>query len=288
MINGKFLALVTMLIAISGVSFFVYKSSSNRIRTAALTSVTGHGALPFTEATQTWRSASPAISRVNPYAVVRGGICARSNVPDQEEASRKKWESLLRDPFWQSIFLGVKPEEFHLIKTSFPLHDYVTYWKMENGQLIHWTGRQILIPAGTRVFSMIYICACGNQLAAVLPSKSSATVLPPQQEPPLAYLVPPDPEPLSTASQRLSGQPLVPLQERAMPPYNNRAESIPPAPPMPFGSFSPPGGGAEPEPPIIWYPPPPKTVAMPEGGAPILYLLLGGLVCFAAIWQNYH
>src|SRR5208337_3912524 len=154
------------------------------------------GPSAFTGTAPKPRSASPAVARVNPYAVVRSGICVPSNASGQEKASRKKWQELLRDPYWQSVFSGVDPDRFHLVKTSLPLERYVNYWKMENGQAIHWTGKKISIPTGTRVFTdgrgEMYLCACGNQVAAVLPPGKQDTVLPAEDQPSAAYLVPPE------------------------------------------------------------------------------------------------
>ena len=253
------LALVTILIAVAVVSFLVYRRA-NRPRTDAPagvaesgttdapTGVGGLGPSAFTDAAPKPRSASPAVPkanpdaavpRVNPYAVVRRGICVPSNVSGQEKASRKKWEELLRDPYWQSIFSGVNPDRFHLVKTSLPLQRYVNYWKMENGQVIHWTGKKISIPAGTRVFSdgrgAMYLCACGNQVAAVLPPGKPGTVLPPEEEPPAAYLVPPEPEPYPEIPGELSGETptLMAPPEVATTLPDNESELIPPIPPIP-------------------------------------------------------
>jgi len=294
------LALVAILIAVAVVSFLVYRRA-NRPRTDAPTGVadsgttaapTGVGDLgtsAFTYAAPMPRSASPAVPRanpyaavprVNPYAVVRHGICVPSNVSDQEEASRKKWEALLRDPFWQSIFSGVNPERFYLVKTSLPLHRYVTYWKMENGQVIHWTGRKILIPAGTRVFTDgrgdMYLCVCGNQIAGVLPPGMPGTVLPPEEEPPVAYLVPPEPEPFPEIPRELLGEtptPMAPPEVAATPPYNESELNPPIPPPIPpifVGGPLPPGSGPGPIP-----GPPSKPPVTPEPGT--LSLILIGL-----------
>jgi hypothetical protein len=265
------LAVVATLIALAGVSFLVYRRA-NRPRTGAPTGVAdsgtaaapagvaGLGTLAFTSAAPMTRSASPAVPRVNPYAVVRDGICDPSNVPDQNEASRKKWEALLRDPFWQSIFSGVNPEEFHLVKTSLPLQRFVNYWKMEDGKAIHWTGRKILIPAGTRVFTDgrgdMYLCACGNQVAAVLPPGMPGTVLPPEEEPPVAYLVPPEPEPFPVIPQEPPGKTptlMLPPEVATPPPYNE-SELNPPIPPGPGPVLGPPS-----EPPVI---PEPGTLSL--------------------------
>jgi len=208
------IALVAFLIAVAGVSFLIYRWV-NRPRMDAATGIGDSGTAPpgegglgtsvFTNAAPKPRSASPAVAtanpkavvaRVNPYSVVRDGICVPSNAPGQEKASRKKWEELLRDPYWQSVFSGANPDRFHLVKTSLPLERYVNYWKMENGQAIHWTGKKISIPSGTRVFTdgqgAMYLCACGNQVAAVLPPGKQETVLPAEDQPPTAYLVPPE------------------------------------------------------------------------------------------------
>jgi len=202
---------------------------------------------------------------VSPYAVVLHGICVPSNDPDQQKASRKKWEALLRDAFWQSAFSGVNPEEFYLVKTSLPLHRYVTYRKMENGQEIHWTGRKILIPAGTRVFTDgqgdMYLCTCGNQVAAALPPRMQGTVLPPEEEPPVAYLVPLEPEPFPGIPRGLPGAtPLAP-PEVATATHSNESESILPTPPIFEGGPSPwenwPRPGPNPKPPS-------HPVAVPE------------------------
>ena len=256
-----------MLTVVAGGSFSGYRWL-NRTRTATPRSVADSGrsvadsgTLAFIPPAHMRRSAPPPVPRENRYAVVREGICVPSNRPDQEAASRKKWEALLRDPFWQSIFSGVNPESFHLVKTSLPLHRYVTYWKMENGQLIHWTGRQILIPAGTRVFTSMrgdmYLCACGNQVAAVLPPKTPATVLPPEEEPPVAYLVPPEPEPFPAVSHGISGGTPAPPPELVtlpstlvgVPPI---PVGVPPAsietPPALLGGSPPPGKGPDPLP----------------------------------------
>jgi hypothetical protein len=176
---------------------------------------------------------------VNPYAVIRSGICVPSNAPGQEKASRKKWEELLRDPYWQSVFSGVNPDRFHLVQTSLALQRYVNYWKMENGQVIHWTGKKISIPSGTRVFTdgqgAMYLCACGNQVAAVLPPGKSGTVLPAEDEPPTAYLVPPEPEPYPDIPGELSGETLTLMAppEVATTLPDNESELIPPIPPIP-------------------------------------------------------
>jgi len=256
------LALVAMLIAVAGVWFLVYRWA-NRPRTGgpaiavdagnagAPKEVADPGTLAFTSAARMPRSASPAVARVNPYAVARNGICVPSHVPDEQEASRKKWEALLRDPFWQAIFSGVNPERFYLVKTWLPLHRYVTYWKTQNGQAVHWTGSKIFIPVGTRVFTDrrgdMYLCACGNQVAADLPPRLSGTVLPPEEEPPVAYLVPPEPEPFPEVPGELSGEtstPMAPLE--VAPPLSNEPELIPPSPPIFLGGFLPQGGGPGP------------------------------------------
>lgn len=141
-----------------------------------------------------------AVRSANPYAVVQGGICVPSNIPDQEQTSRKKWEALLRDPFWQSVFDGTNPESFSMVTTRVAMRRYVTYSKMKNGQLIHWTGKKILIPARTRVFANtrgdMYLCACGNRVAELLPPGAASSLLPLEEEPPTQYLVPPEPEPI--------------------------------------------------------------------------------------------
>src|ERR1700722_16835901 len=129
------LALVGVLIVVAAVSFLAYERA-NRARTDAATGVGGSGSPTapagdgglgtsvFTEATPKRRYASPAnsnanpkaeVARVNPYSVIQNGICVPSNAPRQEEASRKKWEELLRDPYWQSVFSGANPDRFHLV-----------------------------------------------------------------------------------------------------------------------------------------------------------------------------
>jgi hypothetical protein len=253
------MALVAILIAIAVVSFLVYRRA-NRLRTDSPTGVAdsgtpaapagegGLGTSVFTDAAPKPRSASPtapktnpdaAVPRVNPYAVIRSGICVPSNAPGQEKASRKKWEELLRDPYWQSVFSGVNPDRFHLVQTSLALQRYVNYWKMENGQVIHWTGKKISIPSGTRVFTdgqgAMYLCACGNQVAAVLPPGKSGTVLPAEDEPPTAYLVPPEPEPYPDIPGELSGETLTLMAppEVATTLPDNESELIPPIPPIP-------------------------------------------------------
>ena len=266
------LALVVILIVVVGVSFLFHRWA-NRPGTDAATGTGDSGTTPapsgdgglgtsaFTDAAPKPRSASPAVSganpnavvaRANPYSVVRQGICVPSNVPGQEKASRKKWEELLRDPFWQSVFSGVNPDSFHLVKTSLPLERYVNYWKMENGQVIHWTGKKISIPAGTRVFTdgrgAMYLCACGNQVAAVLPPGKQGTVLPPEDQPPAAYLVPPEqesypeiPGELSEETPTLMGPP-----EVAMTSPFDESGSMPPGPSTPpifLGGPLAPGGG---------------------------------------------
>jgi hypothetical protein len=237
------LALVATLMVLAGASFLVYRLA-NRPRTRASSGAADLGTLAFTNAASSQGSASQAVHkvnrsavpRVNPYAVVRHGICVPSNVPNQEDASRKKWEALLKDPVWQAIFSGVNPEEFSLVETSLPLHRYVTYWKLKDGKAIHWTGKKILIPAGTRVFADrrgdMYLCACGNQVAAVLPPTLHGMVLPPGEEPPMAYLVPPAPEPYPDINLEFPGETLALMAppEVATPPYNE-AELIPPSPP---------------------------------------------------------
>ncbi len=297
---------MAILLAIAGVSFFVYRLT-NRPRIAAPAGVSNFetltstyaaarglladsGTLPSSHAaapsgvadsgtfasfrmTPMLRSGPPRVPPVNPYAVVRGGICVPSNAPDEESASRKKWEALLRDSFWGSIFLGVNPEEFSLVKTSLPLHRYVAYWKMEKGQLIHWTGKKILIPAGTRVFadgrSHMYLCACGNQVAAVVPPTMPATVLPPDQEPPVAYLVPSEPELFSVISRELPGETPVVQSPKLAPPTYDGPEPIFSIPPI----FVPLGG--EPGPPPGPPPEPPQPPVIPEPGT--LSLILIGL-----------
>jgi len=263
------LALVAMLTALAAASFLVYWRAI-RPRTgvadsgtmAVPTGVADLGTSAFAPAAPMQRSASPAVPRVNQYAVVRHGICVPSNVPDQKEASRKKWEALLQDPQWQSIFSGVNPEEYQLVKTLLPLRRYVTYWKLKNGKAIHWTGKKILIPAGTSVFTDrqgdMYLCACGNRVAAVLPPTVPGTVLPPGEEPPVAYLVPPEPEPYPDISLELPGETLTLMAppEVAMTMPYNESELIPPSPPnsppeapaapivpILLGGSSPPGSG---------------------------------------------
>jgi hypothetical protein len=151
----KALALVVVLLVVAGASFVLYRRA-NRLRadaqmgdsgtTSAPSGDGGLGPAAFTETAPKPRSTSPAnsvanpgaVPRMNQYAVVRSGICAPSNAPGQEKASRKKWEELLRDPYWQSVYSGVNPDKFHLEKTSLQLERYANYWKMENGQVIHW------------------------------------------------------------------------------------------------------------------------------------------------------
>ena len=128
--NKGILALVAMIVAVAGVSPFLVHRRAKPPRTAALRNVAESGPMALTSAAFMPRSAPPAVPKLNQYAVVPHGICVPSNVPDEEQASRKKWEALLLDPFWQSIFSGVNPEKFYLKKTSLPLHRYVTYWKM--------------------------------------------------------------------------------------------------------------------------------------------------------------
>jgi hypothetical protein len=176
---------------------------------------------------------------VNPYAVVRGGICVPSSATGQEEASRKKWQDLLRDPYWQSVYSGVDPDRFHLVKTSLPLDRYVNYWKVENGLVIHWTGKRISIPTGTRVFTdgqgAMYLCACGNQVAAILPPGKQKTVLPAGDEPPTAYLVPPEVESGSESLGELSEETPALLASSGMasaPPFDE-SQSMPPGPSTP-------------------------------------------------------
>lgn len=299
--DKRVVAVVAVLIAFGGVASLMYWRL-NRLSTAALTGVADSGTLAipsvFTDAALMPRSAPPgaptanpfdaAVPRASSYAVVRDGICVPSNVPDQEEASRKKWEALLRDPFWQSIFSGVNPEKFYVVKTSFPLRRYVTYWKMKNRQLIHWTGKEILIPSGTRVFTDgrgdMFLCACGNQVAAVLPPRMATTVLPPEEEPPVAYLVPSEPEPFPVVPKPLVGEtPMPPPELAAVPPFTN-AGSIPPIPPiLPppifIGGSPPPGSEPGPGPTPV---PPNVPPVVPEPNTLSLTLIgVGGfiLVC---------
>jgi hypothetical protein len=326
--NKGTLAMLAILLTIGGVSFFVYRLT-NRLRISAPVGVHNSGALPSTYAAAPGASGSlassnaaasagvadsgtvasnklapmrptlrPAVPRMNPYAVVRDGICVPSNTPDPEKASRQKWEALLRDPFWQSIFAGVNPEEFTLVKTSLPQARHVAYWKMEKGQLIHWTGKKILIPAGTRVFTdskgHMYLCACGNQVAAVLPATMSETVLGPEQEPPVAYLVPPEPEPFSVTSRELPGEtPVAQPPELAQPPalappspYDG-SEPIIPIPPI----FVPLGGepGPGPPPPLPPEPPPspePPPPVIPEPGTLSLVLIGFGATILACRYRK--
>jgi hypothetical protein len=231
------LALVALLMAIAGASLLMYWRA-NRSRKAAPAGAADLGNLAFTNPAPTQQSAKPAVHKVNPYAVVRHGICVPSNVPDQEEASRKKWEALLQDPVWQSIFSGVNPEEYSLVKTSLPLHRYVTYWKLKNGKAIHWTAKKILIPAGTSVFTDkrgdMYLCACGNQVAAFLPPTIPGTILPPEEQPPVAYLVPPQPEPYPDINLQIPEETLTrmaPPEVATGTPYSE-SELVPPSSPL--------------------------------------------------------
>jgi hypothetical protein len=252
-------ALVVILIAVAAASSLLYRRA-NRLRadtspgigysatTDAPIGAGGLGRSAFTEGAPKPRSASPAASKedtgaaipeVNPYAVVRGGICVPSSATGQEEASRKKWQDLLRDPYWQSVYSGVDPDRFHLVKTSLPLDRYVNYWKMENGQVIHWTGKRISIPTGTRVFTdgqgAMYLCACGNQVAAILPPGKQKTVLPAGDEPPTAYLVPPEVESGSESLGELSEETPALLASSGMasaPPFDE-SQSMPPGPSTP-------------------------------------------------------
>lgn len=288
----RVLTLAVVLIVVAGISFQLYRRT-NRQRSVAATGAADSGlsslsstalvskseALKERPAVRVSQSATQARLRVNPYAVVRQGICVPANTPHQEVESRKKWEALLRDPFWQSIFSGVNPENFSLVKTSLPLHRYVTYWKMEKGQLIHWTGRKVLIPAGTRVFSdgrgHMYLCACGNQVATVVPPRMTTTVLPDPDEPPVAYLVPATPEAFPVIAQGPTGVvPLAPPQlASAPPPYDGWIAPIPP-PILEAGGPSPPGSGPGPNPPPVPLP------VVPEPGTFSLILIglgAGGL-----------
>jgi PEP-CTERM motif len=297
-------ALVLMLIAAAGVSVLVCWGVVNRHRVATVMRTAGFGWLVPHHAPITSQAAPPAvptevpnaavpkvnltvIPRANPYAVVRHGICVPSDAPDQEEASRKKWEALLGDPFWQSIFSGVDPENFHLEKTSLALDRYVTYWKMEKGHLIHWTGKKVLIPAGTRVFANrqgdMYLCACGNRVAAVLPSVS--TVLPLEDEPPVAFLVPSELGLFPVVPEGLSGTTRVPPPE---PPIvattlpGGGLELYPPAPILVGGSPPPvrlPGGG-----PVVPVPNVPPVV--PEPGTLSLTLIGIGASILARYRRN--
>jgi hypothetical protein len=298
--NKGALTFFAILVGIAGISLLGYRLANRSPRITAPAGVAGSATFPSTnEAAAAGQAASgttastqvaptrpsvrPAFPRMNPYAVVRDGICVPSNAPDQEKASQQKWEALLRDPFWQSIFSGVNPEQFSLVKTSLPLDRYVAYWKAVRGRVIHWTGKKIRIPSGTRVFTdgrgHMYLCACGNQVAAVLPGSVTATVLEPEQEPPVAYLVPPEPEPFSVLPREL------PAETRAAPPglattapYDG-SEPVFPVPPI----FVPLGGGLGPgpEPPPE---PPPQPPVVPEPGT--LTLILIG--CCASIVARRH
>ena len=281
--NKRVLAFVTMLIA---VAFLVFLGV-DRQRTVAPTRIADSevtpGTLAFDYAALSQRSAArsggrsgsqsaqPAVARVSPYSVVRYGICVPGNAPNQEEESRKKWEALLQDPFWQSIFAGVYPEKFHLETTRLPMYRYVTYWKMEKGQLIHWTGRKILIRAGTRLFTdgkgEMFLCACGNQVATVLPPKAPGTILPPEDEPRVADLVPPEPGPLPLTPEAVPGMPplVVPPELVMDPPYG--PAWITPTPPI-FAGGPPAGGGPGPVP-----APPVQPPVVPEPGTLSLILI---------------
>lgn len=297
---------LAVLIAISGVVFLVHRLANGSPRTTAPADVGDSQTLSFAHTTVPVEGADsaasthpvvpagladsgasesthvapmrqftrPAVPQMNPYAVVRDGICVPSNTLDQEKSSRQKWEALLHDPFWRSIFVGVNPEEFSLVKTSLPLDRYVAYWKMKNGQLIHWTGKKVLIPAGTRVFTdrkgHMYLCACGNQVAAVLPATLSATVLPPEQEPPVANLVPLEPEPFSVAPVDLPPENLVPPADSPTPPPSDESGPIPPIPPIFVPLDGEPGPELPPNPPPN---PPPQPPAVPEPGTLSLILV---------------
>ena len=284
------LAFFAISVAIAGVSFLAYRVANRSPRTTARAGVADSGTSPFTheaaaagvadsvtlksiQVSSTRPAARPAFPRTNPYAVVRDGICVPRNAPDQEKASREKWKALLRDPFWQSIFSGVDPEEFSLVTTSLPLDRYVAYWKMEKGQLIHWTGKKIVIPAGTRVLTdergHMYLCACGNQVAAVLPATGVATILEPELEPPVAYLVPPEPEPFSVIPSDLAAQtpvapPVTPAEFATLPPYDESGPFLP-IPPIFVPLDGAPGPGPPPQPPPG---PPPQTPPGPPPGPP--------------------
>jgi hypothetical protein len=227
--------------------------------------------------------------------VVRSGICVPSNTPGQEKASRKKWEELLRDPYWQSVFAGVDPGKFHLVKTALPLERYVNYWKMENGQAIHWTGKKISIPAGTRVFTdgqgAMYLCACGNQVAAVLPPGKQKTVLPAEDQPPTAYLVPPDAGSDSGSPGELSGETPALMASSSTASPAPIDESGPPGPSTPpifiggpsgGGSGSPSGPGQPGNPPDN---PPAGPPVVPEPGT--LSLILIGLGASAIVRRRH-
>jgi hypothetical protein len=234
----RIFALVAILIAVAGTSLLLH-GWANRPGPEAALGGADSGAAPagdgglgtsvFTSTTPKPRTAPSEVSganpkaviaRVNPYAVVRSGICVPSSMAGSGKASRQKWEELLRDPYWQAVFSGVNPDRFHLVRTSLPLERYVNYRKMENGQVIHWTGEKISIPAGTRIFAdgqgAMYLCASGSQLAAALPPGEQSTVLPAEEQPPEAYLVPPEagsypeiPGELSEETASLTGLPEV-------------------------------------------------------------------------------
>ncbi len=166
----------------------------------------------------------------NIYAVVRGGICTTPSTPGEEAASRKKWEALLQDPLWMSVFSSADPRNFHLVRLPHTILRYVTYLKPTNGQLIHWTGKRIRIPAGTRVFTdgrgNMYLCACGNQVSDSLSNAERAKVLVEVEEPPLIDLVPVEPgvilfDELPVKKVKLSPQappPLTPTKKPVPPP----------------------------------------------------------------------
>ena len=307
--NRGTLAFLAILVTIAGVSFWAYRVVNRSPRTTALADAADSatfpstdeaapagkapsGALASTQGVPARPFARSAVLQMNQYAVVRDGICVPSNAPDQERASREKWEALLRDPFWQSIFSGVNPAKFSLIKTSLSLDRHVAYWKMENGQVIHWTGKEIRIPAGTRVFTdgrgHMYLCACGNQVAAVLPESVIATVLAPEQEPPVEYLVPPEPEPFSVIPRDLPAE--TPAAPPGLPaPPDDGSGPIPPVPPIfvPLGGEPGPGPGPEPPPlppPPLPPQPPPQPPVVPEPGT--LTLILIG--CGASIVARRH
>ena len=238
------LALAATVLTLSGASLLVYWRV-HRHHAAGPAGAADLASLAFTSPSSDAPKVNKSnVSRVNPYAVVRHGICVPSNVANQTEESRKKWEALLRDPLWQSIFSGVNPEEYQLIKTSLPLQRYVTYWKLKDGKTIHWTGKKLLIPAGTAAFTDkqgdMYLCACGNQVAAVIPPAKAGTILPPGEEPPAAYLVPPEPEPYPEIGLGVPSEMLTSMAppESATSPSFYESQAVPPNSP-----FGPSGGG---------------------------------------------
>jgi hypothetical protein len=194
--------------------------------------------------------------RLYPYSVIPRGV----------QSNRELKKAMANDPVVAAHYAGFKVARTHLVRLN---HDRAAYVSYRIGNVVFWTKRRVIIPAGESLLTDGESTArsrCGNRLsvspeAPVSPDEPAATLLEtPEEDSPLVaynspFELPLTPQPAAQKSEPVEGDPLF----------------------IPSSIWFPVGGARATGTPVTRSDPPP--VVVPEPGT--LLLLSSG---FSALW----